>query len=134
MTDIEHVLTFVEDDDDQGYQDGLEDVYRCTCGATFQANGDIVEAFEHGQETAVAVTVVAVDGGVAYTATVLGKAETIHIDWDNLKPDAGNDHAAEEAQELLDQIEKLGVAKVKVRNRVNMPGIVTNLRKVVADA
>ena len=44
---MKHELTWVEDDP-QGYGDGLSDFYRCTCGKTFQANGDVVEAFQHG--------------------------------------------------------------------------------------
>lgn len=48
---MKHELTYVEDDP-QGYGDGLSDFYRCTCGVTFQANGDVLSAFEHGQETA----------------------------------------------------------------------------------
>ncbi len=47
---MKHELTYVEDDP-KGYGDGLSDFYRCTCGETFQANGDIIEAFDHGQET-----------------------------------------------------------------------------------
>lgn len=46
---MKHELEYVEDDP-QGYGDGLSDFYRCTCGDTFQANGDIIEAFEHGLE------------------------------------------------------------------------------------
>lgn len=46
----EHVLTYQEDEDDKGYGDGLDDVYRCACGEAFQANGDIQAAFDHGIE------------------------------------------------------------------------------------
>ena len=52
MTEIrpdQHELTYVELDD-KGYGDGLDDVYVCACGERFQANGDIVDAFEHGIE------------------------------------------------------------------------------------
>lgn len=45
---MKHELTFREDDDPKGYMDGLDDVYDCACGDTFQANGDVGEAFEHG--------------------------------------------------------------------------------------
>lgn len=45
---VKHELEYVEPDDDKGYEDGLDDVYRCTCGETFQANGDVVDAFQHG--------------------------------------------------------------------------------------
>jgi hypothetical protein len=38
-----HELTYVDDDG--------QDIYRCTCGAVFEANGDIVDAFEHGYTT-----------------------------------------------------------------------------------
>lgn len=41
-----HVLTYVDAED--GYADGLEDAFRCTCGQTFQANGDVQDAFDHG--------------------------------------------------------------------------------------
>ena len=46
---IQHELMYRETDE-SGYDDGLDDVYDCTCGETFQANGDIAEAFEHGYE------------------------------------------------------------------------------------
>lgn len=46
---VKHELTYVEDDP-QGYGDGLSDFYRCTCGMTFQANGDVQDAFDHGVE------------------------------------------------------------------------------------
>lgn len=42
----QHDLTYREVDD--GYADGLNDVYDCSCGQTFQANGDVAEAFTHG--------------------------------------------------------------------------------------
>ena len=45
---MKHELTFREDEDPKGYEDGLDDVYDCTCGETFQANGDVSEAFDHG--------------------------------------------------------------------------------------
>jgi hypothetical protein len=45
-----HELEYVEEADEQGYNDGLDDSYRCTCGRVFAANGDIVEAFDHGVE------------------------------------------------------------------------------------
>lgn len=85
-----HELTYVEDADEGGYGDGLDDTYRCTCGETFQANGDIVAAFEHGQETAVAspeppMALVHVDGGIAeewYVVPGTGKPEVHVLDFD----------------------------------------------------
>lgn len=46
---VTHNLTYIENDE-QGYGDGLQDVYRCDCGEKFQANGDIAEAYEHGYD------------------------------------------------------------------------------------
>lgn len=50
-----HELTFIENEDrDNRYIGGrlgyADDFYLCTCGEKFQANGDVLAAFEHGQE------------------------------------------------------------------------------------
>ena len=82
-----HELTYVETDD--GYGDGLDDAYRCTCGETFQANGDVEAAFRHGQETASPdgppLALVHVDGGIAeewYTVEGTGKPQVHILDFD----------------------------------------------------
>jgi hypothetical protein len=56
MTEKKHELVYVgADDDEQGYGDGLDDVYLCTGGEWFEANGGVVEAFEHGFDAGLAL-------------------------------------------------------------------------------
>jgi hypothetical protein len=80
---LEHGLTLVERDE-KGYGDGLDDVWRCSCGLEF-AIRDLAEAFDHGRETAPPpVTLVVVEGGIARTVEVRGKVDVVHVDWDNV--------------------------------------------------
>ena len=41
-----HHLTYIETD----LEAWTQDCYRCSCGAEFQANGDVLAAFEHGED------------------------------------------------------------------------------------
>lgn len=56
---MKHELTYIYADRAHHIGDGVYvgDFYRCTCGKEFQtasneANGDVLAAFEHGQDTA----------------------------------------------------------------------------------
>lgn len=130
---MEHALTFREWDDPKGYGDGLDDVYDCTCGRTFQANGDIVDAFDHGRETApkprTPVVLAEVSEGMMLTTTVIrGDVEIIDVDWSTFVLDADNDATVEEIDAILDQIERLGVGQYRPKTHVGMPATVRQLR------
>lgn len=49
---MKHELTYVEIVDFDTLEPDGVDYYVCTCGLRLQANGDVLAAFEHGQETA----------------------------------------------------------------------------------
>jgi hypothetical protein len=80
---IIHELTYVEDEFETA-ADGLSDFYRCTCGETFQANGDVQAAFAHGRETAPKPFIwVWVEGGIADYGGDIDRAEVVQVDYDN---------------------------------------------------
>lgn len=78
-----HAITR-EEHDSQGYGDGLDDLWRCTCGESFELN-DGVDLFQHGQATAPRPLVwVAVEGGIASAGVAVGSADVVQWDWDNI--------------------------------------------------